>query len=103
MLLLSRLVQWRCRSKLEIKQRHLVIKERLVKTGQRVASCANRIEQLQRRAFTGLQSDLRLILNVVNFCNHSGAVKVDAVSLLLERNQGLVYVAQYLVRKELFL
>src|ERR1051325_243665 len=53
-LLLS--VQWCGGREFEIEQRHLVIKERLVKAGQRVASCANRIQQIQYRTFTSLQN-----------------------------------------------
>src|SRR6185503_15773351 len=105
MLLLSRVksVQRRCCSEFEIKQRHLVIKKRLIKTGERVASCANRIQQIKRRAFTGLQSDLRLILNVVHFRSHAPSIEVNPMLLLLERNHGLVYVTHHLIGKELLL
>src|SRR6476659_938571 len=96
-------VQGRCGSEFKIQQRHLVIKERLVKPSQRVASGANRIQQIKRRAFTGLQSDLRLILNVVHFRNHAASIKVNPMLLLLERNQGLIYVTHHLIGKELLL
>src|SRR6185369_16212954 len=98
MLLLSRsesVVQGRCGSELKIKQRRLVIKKRLIKTCERVASCANRIQQIKRRAFTGLQSDLRFVLNVVDFGKHAAAIKINAVLLFFERNQRLVYVAHH--------
>src|SRR5689334_3790912 len=96
-------VQRRCGSEFEIEQRHLVIEERLIKPGQRVAARANRIQQIKRRAFTGLQRDLRLVLNVVDLRNHTRSVKIYAVLLFLECDQRLVYVAHHLVRKELLL
>src|ERR1041384_1042141 len=103
LIMLAPSVQRRCGRELEIEQRHLVIEKCLVKAGQRVAACADRIEQIERRTFAGLQRDLRLVLNVVHFRNHSGSIKVDAMLLLLERDEGFVYVAHHLIRKQLFL
>jgi len=75
----------------------------LIKTGERVAPCANRIEQVECRAFTGFQSHFRQSLNVVDFCDHAGSIKVDAAFLHFESHECLIDVAQHLIRNELFL
>ena len=96
-------MQRRCRGEFEIKQRVLIVKERLIEIGKRVAPRANRIEQLQRGAFTSFQGNLRQVLYLIDLGNYAGPIKLNAAPLNLERDECLVHVAEYLVGNKLFL
>src|SRR5258707_10230827 len=79
------LLQRRGGRQLKVKQRYLVIKKRLIETGQRFAPSADRIQQFERRAFAGFQRKLSQVLNFIDLAKHACAVKLDAPLLNVER------------------
>src|SRR5215468_6032532 len=95
--------QRRCGRKLQVEQRRIVVKNGLVKSGERVTTRADGVKQLQGRAFADLQCIFGRCLDVVDLCQNAAPIKLDTTFLQIESHKGFVDVADYLIRSELFL